>query len=106
MQQQQQQPVGYPNPPPPLIVTQQPSDESFYKNSAPPPPAVQEHNPLPTDPPFVAQRKQIEQQLGSTCPKGGFHELRMHYTNETLCFAFLILPYFCGYRGRREVCHL
>ncbi|KAH8555772.1 hypothetical protein BGW37DRAFT_553949 [Umbelopsis sp. PMI_123] len=99
----QQQNTGYsypPLPPPPQIVTQLPSDEDLSKHA--PQQAVPEHAPLPTDPPFVAQRKMIEHQLGPICPNGGFHELRMHYTNSTLCFAVLVFPYFCGYQGRRE----
>jgi hypothetical protein len=102
----QQQPSGYPYAPPPQIVTQGPSDDSLVKHSNAPPQVMAEHAPLPTDPPFVAQRKQIEQSLGPTCPQGGYHELRMHYTNDTLCVALLILPYLCGFRGRREVCRL
>ncbi|KAI8138331.1 hypothetical protein BJV82DRAFT_673871 [Fennellomyces sp. T-0311] len=56
----------------------------------------------PIRPPFMEQRHQIEQSLGPTCPQGGYHELRMHYTNTTLLFAILILPYLCGWRGKRE----
>ncbi|KAI8064745.1 hypothetical protein BC940DRAFT_320941 [Gongronella butleri] len=49
----------------------------------------------------TAQRQQIEQSLGPTCPKGGYHTLRMHYTTSSLLMAILIVPYCCGYRGRR-----
>ncbi|KAI8971720.1 hypothetical protein BDF20DRAFT_695051 [Mycotypha africana] len=56
----------------------------------------------PIIPPFIAQRHQIEQSLGPTCPKGGgYHDLRMHLTGTSLLFAVLIVPYCCGYRGRR-----
>ncbi|KAI8381460.1 mate-domain-containing protein [Radiomyces spectabilis] len=56
----------------------------------------------PIIPPFIAQRHQIEQSLGPTC-NGQYHELRMEYTNKTLLFAILILPYCCGWRGKRVV---
>ncbi|CAO3683877.1 unnamed protein product [Umbelopsis ramanniana] len=99
----QTQNAGYSYPPPPQIVTQIPSDEELHKGAPPPPPQfAPEHDEPQIDPPFVAQRKMIQQQLGPVCPRGGYHELRMHYTNSTLCFAMLVFPYFCGYRGRRE----
>ncbi|KAI7856715.1 hypothetical protein BDC45DRAFT_533177 [Circinella umbellata] len=57
----------------------------------------------PIRPAFMEQRHQIEQSLGPVCPQGGgYHELRMHYTNTTLLFAILILPYLCGWRGERK----
>ncbi|KAI9487872.1 MAG: mate-domain-containing protein [Benjaminiella poitrasii] len=57
----------------------------------------------PIIPPFIAQRHQIEQSLGPTCPKdGGYHDLRMHLSTSSLLFAILIIPYCCGYIGRRE----
>ncbi|OBZ89760.1 hypothetical protein A0J61_02188 [Choanephora cucurbitarum] len=56
----------------------------------------------PIIPAFIAQRHQIEQSLGPTCPTGGYHELRMHLTKASLFFAILIIPYCCGWRGRRE----
>lgn len=59
----------------------------------------------PITPAFMQQRYQIEASLGPSCPRGGYHELRMHNTNTTLLFAILILPYLCGWRGRREVNH-
>ncbi|CAO3678240.1 unnamed protein product [Rhizopus stolonifer] len=56
----------------------------------------------PIIPPFIAQRHQIEEQLGPTCKSdGGYHNLRMHLTRTSLCVAILIVPYLCGYRGRR-----
>lgn len=57
----------------------------------------------PIIPPFIAQRHQIEQSLGPTCTDGGYHDLRMLLTNSTLLFAILIIPYCCGYRGKRVV---
>lgn len=57
----------------------------------------------PIRPAFMEERYRIEQSLGPACPEGGYHELRMHYTNTTLLFAILILPYLCGWRGRRYV---
>lgn len=57
----------------------------------------------PIYPPFIAQRHQIEQSLGPTCKDGGYHDLRMLLANSSLLFAILIIPYCCGYRGRREV---
>jgi hypothetical protein len=60
----------------------------------------------PIIPPFIAQRHQIEQSLGATCPKGGYHDLRMLLSNSSLLVAILIVPYCCGYRGRREVSRL
>jgi hypothetical protein len=96
---QQQNQTGYPNPP--QIVTHPPSEDGLSEKAAPA--AIPPHEPLPSDPPFVAQRKQIEQRLGPNCHSGGYHELRMHYTNETLCCAFFLLPALCGYRGKREV---
>ncbi|KAF7732022.1 hypothetical protein EC973_007127 [Apophysomyces ossiformis] len=51
--------------------------------------------------PMVAQRRQIEQSL-PPCSDGYPHDLRMHYTKTSLAFAILILPYLCGYRGRRK----
>lgn len=56
----------------------------------------------PIIPPFIAQRHQIEQSLGATCPKGGYHDLRMLLSNSSLLVAILIVPYCCGYRGKRE----
>ncbi|OZJ02468.1 hypothetical protein BZG36_04105 [Bifiguratus adelaidae] len=53
-------------------------------------------------PVFVQERLRIEQSLGPVCPKGGYHELRMHYTTTTLLFAWLVIPYLCGWRGKRE----
>ncbi|CAO3614682.1 unnamed protein product [Mucor hiemalis] len=55
----------------------------------------------PIIPPFIAQRHQIEQSLGPTCKDGGYHDLRMLLTNSSLLFAVLIIPYCCGYRGKR-----
>jgi MATE family multidrug resistance protein len=55
----------------------------------------------PIIPQFIAQRHQIEQSLGPTCKDGGYHDLRMHLTNSSLLFAVLIIPYCCGYRGKR-----
>ncbi|KAI8064927.1 hypothetical protein BDF21DRAFT_427425 [Thamnidium elegans] len=55
----------------------------------------------PIIPPFIAQRHQIEQSLGPTCTDGGYHDLRMLLTNSSLLFAVLIIPYCCGYRGKR-----
>ncbi|KAI7887181.1 hypothetical protein K492DRAFT_32171 [Lichtheimia hyalospora FSU 10163] len=55
----------------------------------------------PIRPAFMEERYRIEQSLGPACPEGGYHELRMHYTNTTLLFAILIIPYLCGWRGRR-----
>lgn len=52
--------------------------------------------------PMIAQRHQIEQSL-PPCSDGLTHDLRMHYTKTTLCFAILIVPYLCGYRGTRKV---
>ncbi|KAI9025963.1 hypothetical protein CLU79DRAFT_833748 [Phycomyces nitens] len=52
-------------------------------------------------PEFVRERYRIQESLGRTCIDGGLHELRMHYTNGTLLFAILVIPYLCGYRGRR-----
>ncbi|CAO3591053.1 unnamed protein product [Absidia cylindrospora] len=50
----------------------------------------------------TAQRQQIEASLGAVCPKDrGYHTLRMNYTTSSLLFAILIIPYCCGYRGRR-----
>ncbi|KAI8340491.1 hypothetical protein BC941DRAFT_467663 [Chlamydoabsidia padenii] len=50
----------------------------------------------------TAQRQQIEASLGPVCPKDrGYHTLRMHYTTKSLLFSILIIPYCCGYRGRR-----
>ncbi|KAI9287611.1 hypothetical protein BC943DRAFT_318460 [Umbelopsis sp. AD052] len=99
----QQQKAGYSYPPPPQIVTQLPSEEELHKGVTPQPPQfAPEYDDHPIDPPFVAQRKRIQQQIGPNCPSGGFHELRMHYTKSTLCFAMLVFPYFCGYQGRRE----
>ncbi|KAI7907307.1 mate-domain-containing protein [Cokeromyces recurvatus] len=61
----------------------------------------QQGNPIL--PPSIAQRHLIEQGLGPNCPKdGGYHDLRMHLTTSSLLFAILIIPYCCGYRGRRE----
>lgn len=94
---QQQQP-GYPNPP--QIVTHPPSEDEYVEKSGAT--VMPPHQAEPSDPPFVAQRKSIEQRLGPNCPTGGYHELRMHYTNDTLCCAFLLLPALCGYRGKRE----
>lgn len=56
----------------------------------------------PIIPQFIAQRHQIEQSLGPTCKDGGYHDLRMHLTTSSLLFAILIIPYCCGYRGKRE----
>lgn len=55
----------------------------------------------PIIPPFIAQRHQIEQSLGPTCKDGGYHDLRMLLTTSSLLFAVLIIPYCCGYRGKR-----
>ncbi|KAI8080726.1 uncharacterized protein B0P05DRAFT_539353 [Gilbertella persicaria] len=65
---------------------------------------VQGYDPQgnPILPGFIAQRHQIEQSLGPTCLDGAYHDLRMHLTTKSLCFAFLILPYCCGWRGQRE----
>ncbi|KAI9253148.1 mate-domain-containing protein [Sporodiniella umbellata] len=58
----------------------------------------------PIIPPFIVQRHQIEQNLGPTCKSdGGYHNLRMHLTAKSLLFAFLAIPYFCGYKGKRVV---
>ncbi|KAI9354996.1 hypothetical protein BD770DRAFT_436154 [Pilaira anomala] len=56
----------------------------------------------PIIPPFIAERHRIEQSLGSTCTDGGYHDLRMLLTTKTLLFAILVIPYCCGYRGKRE----
>ncbi|KAI8089358.1 mate-domain-containing protein [Halteromyces radiatus] len=51
---------------------------------------------------LTVQRHQIETSLGPVCPQDrGYHSLRMHYTTKSLLFAILIIPYCCGYRGRR-----
>ncbi|SAL95840.1 hypothetical protein [Absidia glauca] len=51
---------------------------------------------------ITAQRQQIETSLGPVCSKdNGYHTLRMHYTTKSLLFSILIIPYCCGYRGRR-----
>lgn len=57
----------------------------------------------PIIPPAIAQRHQIEQSLGPTCKDGGYHDLRMLLTTSSLLFAVLIIPYCCGYRGKRVV---
>lgn len=58
----------------------------------------------PIIPPFIAQRHQIEERLGPTCQHdGGYHDLRMHLTYKSLLFAILVVPYCCGYRGKRVV---
>ncbi|KAI8983867.1 hypothetical protein BDB01DRAFT_790396 [Pilobolus umbonatus] len=57
----------------------------------------------PIIPPFIAQRHQIEQSLGPTCVNQSYHNLRMHLTKTSLLYAILIVPYCCGFRGRREV---
>ncbi|CAO3639388.1 unnamed protein product [Cunninghamella blakesleeana] len=49
----------------------------------------------------TAQRQQIEQSLGPTCQQNSYHTLRMHYTTQSLLFSILIIPYCCGYRGRK-----
>ncbi|KAI9300632.1 hypothetical protein BJ944DRAFT_284112 [Cunninghamella echinulata] len=49
----------------------------------------------------TAQRQQIEQSLGPTCQNNQYHTLRMHYTMKSLIFSLLIIPYCCGYRGRK-----
>lgn len=52
----------------------------------------------------TAQRQQIEASLGPVCSEdNGYHTLRMHYTTKSLLFSILIIPYCCGYRGRRVV---
>lgn len=56
----------------------------------------------PIIPGFIAQRHQIEQSLGPTCNNGEYHDLRMHLTTSSLLFAVLIIPYCCGWRGKRE----
>ncbi|CAG8441218.1 1590_t:CDS:2 [Ambispora gerdemannii] len=56
-----------------------------------------------TDPAILEQNR-IASQLGP-CPKGGYHELRSHYTNGTLFWAFCLgLPRFCGYSRKKTVC--
>jgi MATE family multidrug resistance protein len=64
-----------------------------------------DQNGNPIIPPFIAQRHQIEQSLGQTCPADGvgYHDLRMNWTNSTLLVSILIFPYCCGFRGRKEV---
>jgi hypothetical protein len=57
----------------------------------------------PIYPAFIAKRHQIEQSLGPTCKDGGYHDLRMLLTTSSLLFAILIVPYCCGYRGKRVV---
>lgn len=59
----------------------------------------------PIRPPFMNARYDAERSLGPSCSAagGGYHELRMHYTNTSLCFAILIFPYLCGWRGKRKV---
>lgn len=57
----------------------------------------------PIYPAFIAKRHQIEQSLGPTCNDGGYHDLRMLLTNSSLLYAIIIIPYCCGYRGKRVV---
>ncbi|CAG8683831.1 14651_t:CDS:2 [Funneliformis caledonium] len=52
----------------------------------------------------VNEQRNIAASLGP-CPKGGDHELRLHYTSGTLFWAFCLgLPRFCGYAKRKTVC--
>ena len=102
---------GYAGPPPaqPAQPPQQHTSSSDYPGVVGATPACQrgvqgyDAYGQPIRPPFMEQRYQIEQSMGPVCPAGGFHELRMHYTNTTLLFAILILPYLCGWRGKRLV---
>ncbi|KAI9253537.1 hypothetical protein BDA99DRAFT_563111 [Phascolomyces articulosus] len=108
-QYNQNQNYGYANPP---AANQQqpppPMSSSDYPGVVGATPGVQrgiqgyDNYGQPIRPPCMEQRYQIEQSLGPACPQGGYHELRMHYTNSTLLFAILILPYLCGWRGKRE----
>ncbi|CAG8472718.1 6926_t:CDS:2 [Ambispora leptoticha] len=58
---------------------------------------------LMIDPAIIEQRR-IATQLGP-CPKGGYHELRSHYTYGSLFWAFCFgLPRCFGYSRKKTVC--
>lgn len=108
----QKQEGYYPGPPPPVTAQQQQpvsnSSSSGYPGVVGGTPSCQEGVEgydaygQPVRPAFMEERVRIQQSLGPSCPRRGYHELRMHYTNTSLFFAILIFPYLCGWRGKRE----
>ncbi|CAG8520638.1 2403_t:CDS:2 [Paraglomus brasilianum] len=63
-----------------------------------------ENSYKPHGDPAINEQHRIATHLG-WCDKGGFHELRSHYTSGTLFWAFCLgLPRFCGYSKKKTVC--